>query len=128
MFKWKETELAGRNGVKKSAETLRAEAYVWVFFCSSPCTSSLSRFSCLVYWKAVGKHIWKWRRKVRLKDSCGLTYAEINKIAPIDNLKQGSLGKLYMDAKARLKKMTHKSKKVMHRSSLRRIYETLSDE
>jgi hypothetical protein len=26
MFKWKETELAGRNGVKKSAKTLRAEA------------------------------------------------------------------------------------------------------
>jgi hypothetical protein len=41
---------------------------------------------------------------VRLKDLCGLTYAEINKIAPFDNLKQGSLGKLYMDAKARLKK------------------------
>ena len=41
---------------------------------------------------------------VRLKDWGGLTYGEINKIPPFDRLKQGSLGKLYLDAKARLKK------------------------
>ncbi|MCP5107569.1 MAG: hypothetical protein GY950_29545 [bacterium] len=40
---------------------------------------------------------------VRLKDWGGLTYGEINKIPPFDRLKQGSLGKLYLDAKARLK-------------------------
>ena len=28
MFKWKETELAGRKGVMKSVKTLRAEAYL----------------------------------------------------------------------------------------------------
>ncbi len=39
---------------------------------------------------------------VRLKDWGGLTYGEINKIPPFDRLKQGSLGKLYLDAKARL--------------------------
>ena len=41
---------------------------------------------------------------VRLKDWGGLTYGEINKIPPFDWLKQGSLGKLYPDTKARLQK------------------------
>jgi hypothetical protein len=45
---------------------------------------------------------------VRLKDLCGLTFAEINKIVPFDTLKQGSLGKLYIDAKIRLKKNDQK--------------------
>jgi len=40
---------------------------------------------------------------VRLKDLGGLTYEEINKIPPFNNLKQNSLGKIYMDSKERLK-------------------------
>ena len=41
---------------------------------------------------------------VRLKDWGGLTYGEINKMPPFDRLKQGSLGKLYLEAKVRLQK------------------------
>ena len=41
---------------------------------------------------------------VRLKDWDGLTDGEINKMPPFDRLTQGSLGKLYLDAKARLQK------------------------
>jgi hypothetical protein len=47
---------------------------------------------------------------VRLKDSGGLTYAEINKIPPFHDLKQNSLGKIYMDSKARLKSLNQKTK------------------
>jgi hypothetical protein len=39
-----------------------------------------------------------------LNDWGGLTYGEINKIPPFDRLKQGTSGKLYLDAKARLQK------------------------
>lgn len=46
----------------------------------------------------------------------GLIYGEINKIPPFDRLKQDSLGKLYLDAKARLQRMIKKSKNVKHRS------------
>jgi len=39
---------------------------------------------------------------VRLKDLGGLTYGEINKIPPFNNLKQNSMGKVYLDSKKRL--------------------------
>ena len=43
------------------------------------------------------------------KDLEGLTYAEINKIPPFDTLKQGSLSKRNMDARARLQKNDEKN-------------------
>ena len=39
---------------------------------------------------------------VRLKDLGGLTYEEISKISLFNNLKQNSLGKIYLDSKQRL--------------------------